>query len=150
MKKLIFCLTIAAGVFNASIAQRTAGNNRQEAANNSITTATNSTTVARINFKTDSTVTVKNEITIRGEKVPYVAIAGTAPVVDADDQSVANVFYTYYERTDIKDKSTRPLVISFNGGPGTPSVWMEIGYTGPRILNVDDEGYPVQPYGMKD
>ena len=44
----------------------------------------------------------------------------------------------------------RPLVISFNGGPGTPSCWMEIGYTGPRILNVDDEGYPVQPYGMKD
>ena len=22
-------------------------------------------------------------------------------------------------------------------------------YTGPRILNVDDEGYPIQPYGFK-
>jgi carboxypeptidase C (cathepsin A) len=41
-------------------------------------------------------------------------------------------------------------VISFNGGPGTPSVWMEIGYTGPRILNIDDEGNPVQPYGLHD
>jgi carboxypeptidase C (cathepsin A) len=41
-------------------------------------------------------------------------------------------------------------VISFNGGPGTPSVWMEIGYTGPRVLNVDDEGYPVQPYGISE
>lgn len=150
MKKLIFCLLIAASIFNASIAQRPAGSNRQETANNSITPAINSTPVARINFKTDSTVTVKNEITIRGEKVPYVAIAGTAPVLDADNESIANVFYTYYERTDVKDKTTRPLVISFNGGPGTPSVWMEIGYTGPRILNVDDEGYPVQPYGMKD
>jgi carboxypeptidase C (cathepsin A) len=27
---------------------------------------------------------------------------------------------------------------------------MEIGYTGPRILQIDDEGYPVQPYGMRD
>ena len=69
---------------------------------------------------------------------------------DEDGKAIAGVFYTYYERTDVKDRAARPLVISFNGGPGTPSVWMEIGYTGPRILNIDDEGYPVQPYGMHD
>ncbi len=50
----------------------------------------------------------------------------------------------------MKDRSSRPLVISFNGGPGTPSVWMEIGYTGPRVLDVDDEGFPVEPYGLHD
>ena len=105
---------------------------------------------ARINLKTDSTVRVSNQVTIKGVVVPYIATAGTSPVLDADNQPIANIFYTYYERTDVKDKSTRPLVISFNGGPGTPSVWMEIGYTGPRILQVDDEGYPIQPYGMKD
>ncbi len=60
------------------------------------------------------------------------------------------LFYTYYERTDIKDRSSRPLIISFNGGPGSASVWMHIAYTGPRLLNIDDEGYPVQPYGIKD
>ena len=60
------------------------------------------------------------------------------------------LFYTYYVRTDVKDRASRPLVISFNGGPGTPSVWMEIGYTGPRRLLLDDEGYPVQPYGLKE
>jgi carboxypeptidase C (cathepsin A) len=60
------------------------------------------------------------------------------------------VFYTYYERSDVKDLSARPLVISFNGGPGTSSVWMEIGYTGPRMLKIDDEGYPIQPYGLRD
>jgi carboxypeptidase C (cathepsin A) len=27
---------------------------------------------------------------------------------------------------------------------------MELGYTGPRIVNIDDEGYPLQPYGLKD
>jgi len=47
---------------------------------------------ARISLKTDSTVTVKNEITIKGEKVSYTAIAGTSPVLDADNQPIANVF----------------------------------------------------------
>lgn len=27
---------------------------------------------------------------------------------------------------------------------------MHIGYTGPKILNLDKEGMPVQPYGVKD
>ena len=72
------------------------------------------------------------------------------PVWDEDGKAIAGIFYTYYERSDVKDRATRPLVISFNGGPGTPSVWMEIGYTGPRILNIDDEGNPVQPYGLHD
>jgi carboxypeptidase C (cathepsin A) len=98
----------------------------------------------------DSSVTTKNSVTINGKLIPYTAEAGTLPVWDKDGKPMASVFYTYYERTDVKDRASRPLVISFNGGPGTPSVWMEIGYTGPRILDVDDEGYPVEPYGLKD
>jgi carboxypeptidase C (cathepsin A) len=98
----------------------------------------------------DSSVTTKNSITIKGQVVPYTAKAGTLPVWDEDGKPIASVFYTYYERSDVKDRASRPLVISFNGGPGTPSVWMEIGYTGPRILNIDDEGYPVEPYGLRD
>jgi carboxypeptidase C (cathepsin A) len=98
----------------------------------------------------DSSVTTKNEVTIKGVRVPYTATAGTLPVWDEDGKAIASVFYTYYERTDVKDRASRPLVISFNGGPGTPSVWMEIGYTGPRILNIDEEGYPIQPYGVHE
>src|SRR5882762_8182977 len=100
--------------------------------------------------KVDSSVTTKNQITIKGQLVPYTATAGTIPVWDEDGKPIAGVFYTYYERSDIKDRTARPLVISFNGGPGTPSVWMEIGYTGPRRLNIDDEGFPTQPYGVKE
>jgi len=100
--------------------------------------------------KTDSSMSVKNQVTVKGQVIPYKATFGTIPVWDNDGKAIAGVFYTFYERTDVKDKTVRPLVISFNGGPGTPSVWMEIGYTGPRILNLDDEGYPVQPYGMRD
>lgn len=98
----------------------------------------------------DYSVTVSNEVTIRGQKVPYKVTTGSIPVWDEEGKPVAGVCYNYYERTDVSDRSSRPLVISFNGGPGTPSVWMQIGYTGPRVLKIDDEGYPVQPYGMKD
>ncbi|OIN60393.1 S10 family peptidase [Arsenicibacter rosenii] len=98
----------------------------------------------------DAQVVTKGEVTIKGQKVPYKTTAGTIPVWDEDGKAIAGVFFTYFERSDVNDRSTRPLVISFNGGPGTASVWMMIGYTGPRILKIDDEGYPVQPYGMRD
>lgn len=103
-----------------------------------------------IPFNPDQTVTSEHEVTIKGTRVPYKTVAGMMPVWDDDGKVQAGVFFTYYERTDVKDKATRPLVISFNGGPGTPSVWMELGYTGPRMLNIDEEGYPLQPYGLKD
>ena len=96
----------------------------------------------------DSSITTQAEVTIKGQRVPYTANTGTIPVWDEDGKPIAGVFYTYYERTDVKDRDARPLVISFNGGPGTPSVWMELGYTGPRRLKMDDEGFPVEPYGI--
>src|SRR5688572_27282096 len=98
----------------------------------------------------DQTVTTENVVNIKGVRVPYKAVAGTIPVWNDSGRVIAGVFFTYYERSDIKDRSARPLVISFNGGPGTPSLWMELGYTGPRLINVDDEGYPIQPYGVKE
>jgi secondary thiamine-phosphate synthase enzyme len=80
----------------------------------------------------------------------YRATAGHQPVWDEAGHAIASVFYVYYERTDIRDRDRRPLVFSFNGGPGSASLWMHIGYTGPRFLEIDPEGFPVQPYGVRD
>lgn len=98
----------------------------------------------------DYAVTTEHTVTIKGQRIPYKAVTGTIPVWDEAGKPIAGVFYTYYERLDVKDHESRPLIISFNGGPGTPSLWMELGYTGPRALNIDDEGYPVQPYGVRE
>ncbi|MFT5285025.1 MAG: carboxypeptidase C (cathepsin A) [Planctomycetota bacterium] len=97
----------------------------------------------------DRAATSEDSVTINGRIVPYRVTIGTQPVWDEDGEAVAAMFYSFYERTDIEDKSTRPLVFSFNGGPGSASVWMHLAYTGPRILKIDDEGYPVQPYGVQ-
>lgn len=96
----------------------------------------------------DSKISSEHTVTIKGETIPYRATVGTQPVWNNNGEASASLFYTFYERTDIDDIASRPLVFSFNGGPGSASVWMHIGYTGPRFLNIDDEGYPVQPYGV--
>ncbi len=105
---------------------------------------------SRVEVVADTAVTTSHAVTIQGQRVPYTATAGTQPVWDDDGEPIASVFYVYYERTDVRDRSRRPLVFSFNGGPGSASVWMHIGYTGPRFLAIDDEGFPVQPYGVID
>lgn len=90
------------------------------------------------------------EVTILGERVRYRVTIGTQPVYGEEDRAIAALQYTYYERTDINDQARRPLFISFNGGPGSGSLWMHLGYTSPKLLVIDDEGYPVQPYGVRD
>ncbi|MDA1288722.1 MAG: carboxypeptidase [Bacteroidetes bacterium] len=97
----------------------------------------------------DTVVTTNHTTTIKGKSVNYQAQTGTQPVWDVDGNPIATLFYTYYKRTDSKNEAERPLLFSFNGGPGSASVWMHVAYTGPKILKIDDEGYPVQPYGFK-
>ena len=98
----------------------------------------------------DRATTGEDTVTIAGQEVPYRVTVGTQPVWDDDREAVASMFYTYYERSDVQDRDRRPLVFSFNGGPGSASVWMHLAYTGPRVLRIDDEGYPVQPYGVEE
>ncbi|HET8753220.1 MAG TPA: carboxypeptidase [Salinimicrobium sp.] len=98
----------------------------------------------------DTTVTTSHSVKIQGENIDYTATTGMQPVWNEDGEVIASLFYTYYKRNGTKENKNRPLLISFNGGPGSASVWMHIAYTGPRMLNIDDEGYPVQPYGIRE
>lgn len=97
----------------------------------------------------DTIVVTNHSTTIKGKTIDYQAQTGTQPVWDKDGNPIATLFYTFYRRTNVKNGSQRPLIFSFNGGPGSASVWMHLAYTGPKILKIDDEGYPIQPYGYK-
>ncbi len=98
----------------------------------------------------DTTVVTNSEVVINGQKITYKATTGMQPVWDDHGEIIASLYYTYYKRTNIKSSPKRPIIMSFNGGPGSASVWMHIAYTGPKVLRIDDEGYPIQPYGVKD
>ena len=103
-----------------------------------------------ISIEVDSQVVTENKVKINGQVIPYTATTGTQPVWNNDGEVTASLFYTYYKRSDIKNDASRPIIVSFNGGPGSASVWMHVAYTGPWVLKIDEEGYPVQPYGVKE
>src|SRR5699024_4047998 len=106
------------------------------------------TTLKRV-LPADTTVITTHKVTIDGKTVPYEAIVGTMPVWGKDSIPKAELFYVYYKRTDVKNEDTRPIMISFAGGPGTGNLWMHLGYTGPMRLKVGENGWPVQPYGVE-
>jgi len=92
----------------------------------------------------------QGRVQVKGVTVDYTREFGFQPVFDAEGTPIAALQYTYYTRNGVDDQTARPLVISFNGGPGSASLWMHIGYTSPVQLIIDDEGNPVQPYGVRD
>ncbi|MDA8951934.1 carboxypeptidase [Flavobacteriaceae bacterium] len=110
-----------------------------------------------IRIPLDTTVITNSEVLINGQKITYQAKTGMQPVWNDHGEMIASLYYTYYRRTNFNKNlkkpdnySKRPIIMSFNGGPGSASVWMHIAYTGPKVLRIDDEGYPIQPYGVKD
>jgi carboxypeptidase C (cathepsin A) len=94
----------------------------------------------------DEPVITQHSTRIRDQTVSYTAEAGWLPIRDKG-KFAARMFYVAYTRNGIEDKSSRPLIFSFNGGPGTASVWMHMGYTGPRRVVYDEDGFALQPPG---
>ena len=66
----------------------------------------------------DTSITTEHQITVNNQSITYRATAGTQPVWNDKGMPIATLNYTLYERDGISDRSQRPLVISFNGGPG--------------------------------
>jgi carboxypeptidase C (cathepsin A) len=57
----------------------------------------------------------------------------------------ASIFYIAYNKDGVQDPSTRPVTFSFNGGPGSSSVWLHLGVFGPKRVLMDKEGHPLPP-----
>ncbi|MFU8785427.1 S10 family peptidase [Aliidiomarina sp.] len=103
----------------------------------------------QLSIAIETVVETEHRAQINGERVNYKAYAGTLPVWNDEGHPTATLQYTYYERQGVRNQESRPLLISFNGGPGSASVWMHIAYTGPKTLLLDEEGFPTQPYGVQ-
>jgi carboxypeptidase C (cathepsin A) len=87
----------------------------------------------------------KHSITINGEKINYTAKTGTILLRDAEDKPTAAIFYIAYTKDGMDDLSKRPVTFSFNGGPGSSSVWMHMGLLGPRRVVLESDGMPLPP-----
>lgn len=89
--------------------------------------------------------TTRHSITVNGRKIDYTATAGTILLRDREDKPTAAIFYIAYAKDGTNDPSGRPLTFSFNGGPGSSSVWMHLGLLGPRRVLLEEDGSPVPP-----
>jgi hypothetical protein len=92
-------------------------------------------------------VVTEHTTTIKGQKISYKATTGTMPVWDEDGKAIAGLFYTYYERSDVNRFTP---ISNFFQWWSWLCFGMDAYYTGPNLLNIDDEGYPLQPYGIKE
>ena len=98
-----------------------------------------------------SSAVTTHTITISGKELSYEATAGTIELKGEDGKEKAKVFYVAYIAKDVKDKSKRPLTFSFNGGPGSSSVWLHLGVFGPRRVTMNRDGTaPPPPAHLQD
>jgi len=81
-----------------------------------------------------------HSVQINGQTVAYTATAGTLLLKKEDGTPTASIFYTAYIRSGVSDLSKRPLTFAFNGGPGSSSVWLQMGALGPKRVALDPEG----------
>lgn len=111
----------------------------------------------------DQLVQSKHAVTIGGREIRYTVTTGTLILKEEaegkDDKAgkaegekpKASVFFIAYTRDDVPDSTKRPLTFSFNGGPGSSSVWLHLGVLGPRRVEMDDIGnLPRPPYRLVD
>ncbi len=91
----------------------------------------------------------QHTITLNGKKLEYTATAGTIvlkdPDLDQGEKAKASIFYVAYTLNNAADPAKRPLTFSFNGGPGSSSVWLHLGALGPRRVCMDEEGRALPP-----
>ena len=93
----------------------------------------------------DNISTTSHTVTIGGEVVKYTARAGTMVMREEDGTPRASIFFVAYTR-DGADPARRPVTYSFNGGPGSSSVWLHMGALGPRrVVYKDDDGHALPP-----
>ncbi len=108
----------------------------------------------------DNLLVTKHKVRIGGREIKYTVTAGTMILKEetADrekeaegEKPRAQVFFVAYIRDGADAKSKRPLTFSFNGGPGSSSVWLHLGVLGPRRVVLTDEGeLPKPPFKLTD
>jgi carboxypeptidase C (cathepsin A) len=108
----------------------------------------------------DNLVQSKHSIKIGGKAISYTVTTGTIvlkeDVADKDkdtevEKPRAQIFFIAYTKDGVKDNGKRPITFSFNGGPGSSSVWLHMGVLGPRRVVLTDDGeLPPPPFQLTD
>jgi carboxypeptidase C (cathepsin A) len=89
----------------------------------------------------------KQSVTIDGKTIKLNAKAGTMELKDENNKPIALFGFTAYFKEN--PEKNRPIIFSFNGGPGSSSYWLHMGIMGPKRIVVDDPNYnQAAPYEL--
>ncbi len=95
-------------------------------------------------------VVTKHEIKLGERILKYTVKTGMMPIKNqASGETEARMFFMAYTLDGATDPTKRPLMFSFNGGPGSSSVWLHLGALGPKRVKMQDDGMmPAPPYQL--
>lgn len=87
-----------------------------------------------------------------GQQVHYKAIVAENFLTNSSGKRTASIFTTSYIRSDVPKGTVRPVIFIFNGGPGSSSIWLHMGFVGPRRVDFADVLKPetVPPFHIVD
>ena len=106
---------------------------------------------------TERLVTTEHRLKVGRRTLEYSATCGTLVLREDEagkdgersaDKPRAALFFVAYTLKDAK--GPRPLTFSFNGGPGSSSVWLHLGILGPQRVVTDEMGNAPPPYALAD
>ncbi len=102
--------------------------------------------------KEEAPVVTKHELRLAsGRVLRYSVTTGLMPLKGDTGEVEARVFFMAYALDRTGGPETRPLMFSFNGGPGSSSVWLHLGALGPKRVKMRTDGaMPSPPYRLVD
>lgn len=95
--------------------------------------------------------TTSQSVKINGVTIPLIAKAGTMQLRDENNYPIALFGFTSYTKDQSKEATpvNRPIIFSYNGGPGSSSYWLHMGVMGPKRIVVNDPtNTPAAPYKL--
>ena len=74
-----------------------------------------------------------------GKTVSYKATAKETFLVNKEGDSIASLWSIAYTKSQMGAVGKRPVTFVFNGGPGSASMWLHMGFFGPKLVKVDSD-----------
>jgi len=91
----------------------------------------------------------QHQVSVDGRILSYTTTAGMLPVRNDLGVVEAHLFFTAYTLDDVSTTQQRPLTFTFNGGPGSASVWLHLGGLAPkRVEMLGDGAMPRPPFTL--
>ncbi len=106
----------------------------------------------------DRVSVTRHKVKLGGKSIAYTVTCGTLVLREESEKegkaeghsARAQVFFIAYTKDEVKAVARRPVTFSFNGGPGSSSVWLHLGLLGPRRVPLEDEAGSELPGSLVD